>query len=219
MNTLTLVVVAKDSARFIGRMLKQSRLYADYVMAFVDISSTDNTFDVCKKYADETLNIETPGYIEPVLSWVYSLPPTTHIIRLDSDELIGERFVKNKKEYLNSPYNAFWFPRYNLVGKLETHYFDRLYPDLQLRMFRKGKIEPSPIIHISPQISGRDVITESHIFHVKYGQRTKRDREILMRQYDSIRNGSGSSKEYRYFQIPEDMPVKTMKECEEKIAE
>jgi hypothetical protein len=217
--TLGLVVIAKDSARFISRLLKQARLYADSIYVFVDIDSSDDTFGVCKPLCDHIEKIETPGWIEPVLQYVYEVPETSHVLRVDSDELMGTRFVEARDQILARPEVAFWMPRYNLVGRREDYYFDRLYPDLQLRLFRKGAIKTFPNIHITPEINGATAdIDNVHIFHVKYGERSREERTKLMNHYDKILQGAGSGIGYKYYMLPEEMPVKTIKKCEEQIA-
>jgi len=216
---LTLVVIAKDAGKYIERLLRQSRLYADVVMAFIDQASSDNTLDVCRPLVDHLETIDVPGYIEPILNDVYAVPDTEWVIRLDADELLGTRFVEQRDSILAKPENLCWLPRYNLAGRKEDYYFDRLYPDLQPRLFRRGTIRHYPVIHTSPSFQGNDVELNTHIFHVKYGQRPRTEREALMRHYDKILEGAGSSPAYRGHMLPEEMPVKTIRKCEEEIAQ
>ncbi len=218
MDKLTLVVVAKDCGKYIGRLLRQSRLYADVVMAFVDQASSDDTVHVCRPLVDHLETIETPGWIEPILNYVYDVPDTEWVFRLDADELMGSRFVEQRDAILARPEVAFWMPRYNLAGRKEDFYFDRLYPDKQLRLFRKGAIKTYPNIHITPDVRGSVADLDTHIFHVKYGERSRRERTELMKHYDKILQGAGSGIGYKYFMLPEEMPVKTIKKCEEQIA-
>jgi len=120
--TLGLVVVVKDSAVYITRLLEQAKLYADRICVFVDKASKDNTFDVCKPLCDRIELIDVPGFVEPCLNYCYGIPDTTHVFRLDADELVGNRFVEMKNEIIHLPHVACWMPRYNIVGAEMIHY-------------------------------------------------------------------------------------------------
>ncbi len=220
--TLGLVVIAKDSASFIPRLLEQARLYADRICVFVDKASKDNTFDVCKPLCDYIELIDVPGFVEPCLNYCYSIPDTTHIVRLDSDELWGSKFIEMKNEIIHLPYTACWFPRYNIVGAEMNHYISSwpLYPDYQLRLFRKGSVRHAPVIHTSPEIYGEATELQGvHIFHLNLVLKTKREREKLVKHYDTIRPGAGSNPEYKAHYLPEDIMVKTIRPCDEQIAQ
>jgi hypothetical protein len=219
--TLGLVVIAKDSAPYMTRLLEQATLYADRICVFVDRESKDNTFEVCKPLCDRIEAIDTPGFVEPVLNYCYSIPDTTHILRLDSDELIGEKFVEMKNDILHLPYMAVWMPRYNVVGAEMNHYLSNfpLYPDFQLRLFRKGAIRHAPVIHTTAEVYGETTeLPGVHIFHLNLVLKSKKEREKLVAHYDKIKPGAGSGVEYRAHYLPEDIKTKTVRPCEENLA-
>lgn len=218
-SKLSLTCVTKNSGRYIGEMLEQARLYADRVYTFVDRDSSDDTYDVCKSLSDYCELIETPGYIEPVLKYVYSVPDTPWIIRLDDDELMGQRFIDFKKEILAGQYHGYWMPRYAIVGKDRNHYIanEPMYPDYQLRLFRKGSITPLPDIHYTPLIHGNmGELGGVHIFHLKYVLKSRADREALAKHYDEISPGAGSNAAYGPHQVPEKLKG-IVRKCEEEI--
>lgn len=202
-NTLGLVVVVKDGAKHMGKVLRQGGLYADRIFVFVDSASSDNTYDVCEPLCDHIELIDTGGYIESVLEYVYSVPDTTHILRLDSDELVGERFIANLDDILSRPVDAVWMPRYAMVSPFKYLSDKPMYPDMQLRLFRKGKITPRTIIHNTPEINGPAADVNTHIFHMKFLWRGRAEREALAKHYDEIASGAGSLPEYAAHQVPE----------------
>ena len=221
MKKLSVVIVTKDSSKWIERLLKQTQLYADELITLVDRTSSDNTYDICKQYATQVQMIEVPGFIEPVLNETYKLAHYPWVARLDDDELFGEKFVELKRDILELPDAACWFPRYNVVGAEMNHYLSSfpLYPDYQLRLFRNGAIRHAPVIHTTPEVYGTTCQLDGvHIFHLNLIYKSKDERKKLVKHYDSIKPGSGSGTEYRAHYLPEELTVKTIRECEEQIA-
>lgn len=217
MNTLGLVVVAKDAAGHIEKLLKQARYYADKVYIFVDSKTTDNTYEVCEPFCDHIEHIKTQGYIESVLPYVYSVPDTSHILRLDTDELLGEWFFNSRDEIMELLVDVMAFPRYAMVGDNCYLANEPMYPDLQTRMFRKGKVKPSTVIHCTPKSEGVVMDLRAHIFHMKYLWKSREEREALTKHYDSIFREAGSGPVYIQHQLPEEYYKGQARECEERL--
>jgi glycosyltransferase involved in cell wall biosynthesis len=221
MKKLSVVIITKDSSRWVERLLLQTQLYADELIILVDRASSDNTYDICKQYANRVEFIETPGYVEPVLNYAYSLAHYPWCLRVDDDELLGTRFVEMKQEILDLPQAACWLPRYNVVGAEMNHYLSTwpLYPDYQVRLFRKNSLNQAPVIHTTPAIYGETCELESvHLFHLNLLLKSRGEREQLVKHYDTIRPGAGSGTEYRAHYLPEELLSKSVRECEELIA-
>ena len=213
---LSLVMMTKNSDHYVERLLQQAKFFADKIYILVDDSTTDKTYDLCKDYATHIEKVKSPGYIEPVLSYLYDLPDTEWIIRLDDDELLGSRFIDNKAKILDTDMVAFWMPRYAVVHK--EHYFANqpMYPDYQLRLFRKGRIVQPPIIHVTPTILGKSGMLNAHIFHMKFMYKSRFERAAIQKRYESIRQGAGTNTNYAPHQIPEEYYRGAIRQCEEK---
>jgi len=228
MNRLSVVIVTRQSGRWIERLLKQAKdLYADELITLVDKTSTDDTFDICKRYADYIEWIEVPGYVEPVLEYAYSLPRCEWVLRLDDDELMGEKFVVMRDDILRFPAEAIQFPRYAIVGEEQDHYIVNKpwYPDIQTRLFKKGHVKAPKEIHFETAVLGRTVMLYDqinrdgvHIMHLKFRLKNRSEREELARHYDSISPGAGSNDEYGPHQLPENYMM-DIQPCKERIAE
>jgi len=75
------------------------------------------------------------------------------------------------------------------------------------------------VLHTCPEIYGESTMIENvHIFHLNLLLKTKKEREKLVKHYDTIRPGAGSSPEYRAHYLPEGLLNKSVRLCEELIA-
>src|SRR3954453_8614787 len=95
--SLSLCVVAKDSGRYVGKLLEAGRSFADEIVVAVDSASTDDTYEVCRKYADKLFLLEplaTSGYLGPGMTWLHEQCTGDWILRLDHDELPSARLVE-----------------------------------------------------------------------------------------------------------------------------
>ena len=215
---ISLVVVTRDSERYIEPLFVQAESYADEIVVLVDEDSTDDTYGLCAKYADTIERVKLPGFPEPILPYAYSLCKQPYILRMDDDELLGERFVKNRDPILRIGADGYWFPRYQIIGKERDHYLsgEPWYPDYQLRLFKNGKVTAATDIHCTPVIKGRTEMLNTHIFHYKYVLKSREEREAMVRRYDAVRMGAGSGEPYHPHQIPEAYPWRPRK-CEEQV--
>lgn len=201
--SLSLVMMTCNSEGYVERVLKQAAFYADERYVLVDANSTDDTLEICRANAEHVEVVHSAGYIEPHLPYLYDLPKTDWILRLDDDELLGEQFIQNYNGLMEQDVAAIWFPRYSMVPNFRYLADKPMYPDYQLRMFRKGQITPRTEIHLTPIIHGKSGTAEAHIFHMKFLWKKRVEREALAKKYETIMPGAGSGN-YAAHQIPED---------------
>ena len=154
MPTIAFTMIGHNEAHMLP-MVFESIGWADEII-YVDCGSSDDSQAVARRYTDKVfsqpnnpnLNInKTYGIDQATTEWVFYIDPDETI----SPELAGEiRAVINA-----SPReNAFRLPRRN-------HFFGRwlrhggLYPDTQLRLFRKGRaFFPCKDVHESLEVEG-----------------------------------------------------------------
>ena len=212
MQTLGFVMLTKDSATFVGRVLEQARSYADDIAVWVDVSSADGTADVCRKWADRVEIIDTQGYIEPHLQMMHDSMKTDFIVRLDDDEILGAGFWRRKALLTALPFNAIAFRRYNLVTD-ERHYAASLgfYPDWQVRMVRRGKARFPTRIHATPDVVDASLVMHPnlHVFHLKNLVRTQAELDVIAASYARRLGLEPTS-----YRMPDNIIIR---ECEEMI--
>lgn len=155
MPTIAITLIGHNEATLLAAALESAR-WADQII-YVDCESSDNSLEVARKYTDKVfsqpnrtnLNInKTHGIDQASTDWVFYLDP---------DEVIPPELAEEIRGVIDSdpPENAFRLPRRNhFFGKWLRH--GGQYPDLQLRLFRRGKARfPCVDVHESLEVDGK----------------------------------------------------------------
>lgn len=153
-QTIAITMIGHDEAALLPAALK-SALWADEII-YVDCGSSDNSVEVAKGFTDKVfsqpnltnLNInKTYGINRATTDWVFYLDPDEVIPPALAEEIRAVMDAEPKE-------NAFRLPRRN-------HFFGRWlrhggqYPDLQLRLFRRGKARFACVdVHESLDVDG-----------------------------------------------------------------
>jgi glycosyltransferase involved in cell wall biosynthesis len=160
---LTILVLARDSARNLERTLPNLRAVADQLVIAVDSLSTDDTPEVVRPFADrvvafphEAVSPDT-GSAGPGLD-EYVLPSCTGdwILRVDHDETLGPEW--QNEALLDSILSDRWvtharIPKRWAVGGGDRYISGRhWHPDSNLRLFRN-----IPSILLLPQVWHQDL--------------------------------------------------------------
>lgn len=149
----------------------QSVNFADEIIV-VDHESTDNTLALVKKY---TKNIYTqkndPEKIDLQKNFGFKKASNDWILSLDADERVPSDLAKEigqKISSAGSEFVGYRIPRKNIIfGKWIQH--SLWWPDLQLRLFQKGKGQYSQDnVHKDLQLSGECGKLENVLIHENY---------------------------------------------------
>ena len=146
--------------------------------------------------------VRSKGYIESVLDEALGFCTGDYVLRLDDDESASPAMVAWLKsgEYHSKPH---WkFPRANLWGDGE-HFIvtPQLWPDVQTRLSRRELAGGRNLIHAgSPHGGGTQA--PCAIEHHKFLVKSLAERREIVRRYDSIQPGAGTS--FAAFSVPED---------------
>lgn len=140
----------------------------------VDMRSDDGTVEICKKYTDKIYSFErTGGFVEPARAFAIEKAGGDWILIIDADERVPSALATRLREISERPdLDVVEIPRMNYVcGKWMKH--TGMYPDYSTRFFRKGKVEPSKLVHGKFKTDGTllrlDPAEESHnIVHFSY---------------------------------------------------
>jgi glycosyltransferase involved in cell wall biosynthesis len=168
MNKISVVISAYNEETSLSACL-ESLSWADEIVV-IDNSSTDKTNQIAKKFtkkvftqANNPLNIDVQknfGFTKATSNWILSI---------DADERVSQELADEIKKVVQDTVHAgFQMPRKNIVfGKWIEHSF--LWPDHQLRLFRKGKGQyTSGQVHQQMQIEGSIGMLENSLLHENY---------------------------------------------------
>lgn len=173
MSKVSTVVTAYNEEKNIERCLK-SLSFADEIIV-VDNSSSDNTAEIAKKYTSKIFTQKNnPKQIDIQKNFGFEKASNEWVLSIDADEEVSKELSEEIKKILNtkpsmlSNINGFWIPRKNYIfGKWIEH--TGWYPDLQLRLFRKGKGKyVSQHVHEDIKIEGETEKLMEHIIHNHY---------------------------------------------------
>ena len=151
----------------------ESVKWADEII-FVDNSSTDKTVEIAKKYTKKIYTQKNdPAKIDLQKNFGIEKATGDWVFILDADEVVSDELAKEIKNILTSHaiqdgVNAYFVPRKNFIfGKWIQH--TGWYPDLQLRLFRRGsgKFEKQHV-HEPLKIEGRTGQLQEHLTHQNY---------------------------------------------------
>jgi len=171
-------IIARDEEASIGECLGSVR-WADEIVV-VDTGSSDHTPDICQKYTPHVHRRPWEGYAA-AKNAALELTRGDLILSLDADERVSEglrqEIVALRQEPLERLADGYALPRRNyLWGRWLRH--GGLYPDYQLRLFKRGKGRFSGRrVHESVELTGR----LSHLLHPLEHYSYRRVGEIIER--------------------------------------
>lgn len=172
MSKLSIVISAYNEENKIEACLKSAG-FADEIIV-VNNSSTDKTEEIARKYTKNIYKQENnPLAIDLQKNFGFSKATGDWILSLDADEEVSKELADEIKKALENPQskniNGFWIPRKNYIfGKWIEH--SGWYPDLQLRLFRKGKGKyTNEHVHEDLGIEGEAITLKNHLIHQNYG--------------------------------------------------
>ncbi len=171
MKKLSAVVSAYNEENRIEKCLASLK-FADEII-LVDNSSTDGTAEIAEKYTSKIFSQKNnPSAIDLLKNLGFEKATNEWILSVDADEEISgelsEEIQGKLKENISDGINGFWIPRRNFIfGKWIEH--SGWYPDLQLRLFRKGKGKfIKKHVHEPIMLEGRSDELKEPIIHRNY---------------------------------------------------
>lgn len=143
--------------------------WADEIIV-VNNSSTDNTEKIARKYTGQVFTKENNVMLNVNKNFGFTKAKNAWILSLDADERVSPELKDEIIQILegNSSPNGFYIPRKNIIfGKWIEH--TGWYPDLQLRLFRKGKGKfEEKHVHELLHVEGDTQTMKEHIIHYNF---------------------------------------------------
>ncbi len=170
MKKISAVVSVYNEEKQIENCLRSLK-FADEII-LVDNGSTDNTIDRAKKYTSSIFSQKNDfSSIDLQKNFGFEKASGNWILSIDADEEVSPQLSKEIAEVLKKDtqgINGFWIPRKNYIfGKWIK--YSGWYPDLQLRLFRKGKGKyTKKHVHEPITLEGKSEELKEHIIHNNY---------------------------------------------------
>ncbi len=136
---LSVVIVAQDEERTIGRVLSAVKSIADEII-LVDSGSSDRTVEIAREHNARCIHQDWLGYAGQK-NYAMSLAVSDWILSLDADEIVTEELAKEISHLLADPdctsFQGYTIPRVLYIGDTAVRH-GGFYPDAQLRLIQKG---------------------------------------------------------------------------------
>jgi glycosyltransferase involved in cell wall biosynthesis len=139
-QAVSLVIVAQDEERTIGRVIEAARPIAAEIV-LVDSGSSDRTIAIAESFGARCMHKDWLGFARQKN---FAIEQATHpwVLSLDADEILTAPLVEELIALLNSPglgdFDGYKIPRTLFIGDRGIAH-GGFYPDAQLRLFKKNK--------------------------------------------------------------------------------
>jgi glycosyltransferase involved in cell wall biosynthesis len=168
-SRLSVTIITHNEAARIGDCL-DSVQWADEII-IVDAGSTDGTLEICQKYTPHVYNRAWEGYAA-AKNAALALTGGDWILSLDADERVSDGLrgeIQTLQQLaMDTAAAGFAIPRQNYLWGRWLRYGD-LYPDYQIRLFRRGKgYFSARRVHESVTVDGRVERLQHAIQHHSY---------------------------------------------------
>ena len=153
---LSVVINAQNSEADLARCLASVKKLADEIVV-IDQDSTDKTSQIAKKAGAKVFSHDSVKYVELVRNFAISKATGEWILVLDPDEEVSDSLAKKIKETINADEVDYCrIPRKNIIfGHWMEH--THWWPDYNIRLFRKGAVSWSEVIHAVPFTQGKGI--------------------------------------------------------------
>jgi len=154
MSKISVVINTLNEEKNLPHALESVKNLADEIVV-VDMHSDDATQQIAKKYGAVVYEHTRTNYVEPARNFAIEKAKGDWILILDADEEIPVRLAEKIKEVANNSKSGDYYriPRKNIVwGKWVKH--SRWWPDYNIRLFKKGMVAWSEVIHSVPMTKG-----------------------------------------------------------------
>jgi len=170
MATLSVVIVAMNEERTIGRVLEAVRSIADEIL-LVDSGSEDKTIEIAKNLGARVIHQDWLGYAGQK-NYALSLAKSDWLLSLDADEVLTPEAVAELKEIVSGETagkcDGYKIPRILYIGELPVRH-GGFYPDAQLRLIRNGKGKfRDRMVHERIFVDGPVAVLKHPMLHYSY---------------------------------------------------
>lgn len=169
------VINTWNEEKNIKRCIDSLSSWVDEVVV-VDMQSSDATREIAQKLGAKVFVHPRVGFVEPARNFAIEKAAGEWILVVDADEEIGSSLAVKIQNWTSGSHGKSFFrlPRKNIIFNKWIKYA-RWWPDLQIRLFKKGSVVWLNEIHSIPVTQGEGVDVEA-----------KEDNAIIHYNYNTI---------------------------------
>lgn len=151
---ISAVLVCFNEGEKIKRCLQSLSGFASEIVV-LDLGSTDQSRDICRRYGAKIFDHTFVPVVEEVRNYAISKAMGDWILVLDPDEVLTDKLKDKLNQIaLDDQFAAVNIPRKNIFfGKWIRH--TNWWPDRHIRFFKKGKAKWNSRIHSYPEVEGK----------------------------------------------------------------
>lgn len=187
MAKLSVVINAQNAEKDLPRALTSVKNLADEIVV-VDQGSTDGTSKIAKEFGAKIYKHEPVKYVELTRNFAILKATGDWILILDPDEEIGKELASEIKKVIKADKADYYrIPRKNIIfGKWIRHTL--WWPDYQTRLFKKGKVSWSEVIHSVPitMDRGADIKAEEGLAIIHHNYSSVEEYLEKLNRYTSV---------------------------------
>ncbi len=144
---ITLITICYNAEARLEKFLAYHKPFFKEIVV-VNQGSTDTTREIAAKYADVVVDRKHKGYCDADRQYAASLASQPFVMYLDDDEYLSEELKTVLPSLLESPIDAFWFKRKNLVDGVDIKKV--LGDDIQCRLWKRNAVRWPTQMHSYP---------------------------------------------------------------------
>ena len=168
--TLSVVIIAQDEERTIGRVLDAVKPIADE-MILVDSGSSDGTREIATEHGANVIHQDWLGYAAQK-NFALGLAKGDWVLSLDADEVLTPELVEEiaalLKDASAKDFLGYRIPRALYIGDVRVAH-GGFYPDAQLRLIQKGAgLFNDRLVHEAIHIDGPVGMLRAEMHHYAY---------------------------------------------------
>ena len=168
--TLSVVIIAQDEERTIGRVLDAVKPIADE-MILVDSGSSDGTREIATEHGAHVTHQDWLGYAAQK-NFALGLAKGDWVLSLDADEVLTPELVEEiatlLKDASAKDFLGYRIPRALYIGDVRVAH-GGFYPDAQLRLIQKGAgLFNDRLVHEAIHIDGPVGMLRAEMHHYAY---------------------------------------------------
>ncbi|NWF55788.1 MAG: glycosyltransferase family 2 protein [Syntrophaceae bacterium] len=200
MAKISVAIITHNEERNIRDCL-ESVNWADEIVV-VDNGSTDGTVAICREYGARVFPEDWKGYSAQKNSAI-DKTGNEWVLSLDADERVGPELRQEMEDALqgNPPVDGYWIARKNYFLGRWIRYCG-WYPDLNLRLFRRGRGRFSErAVHEKVEVQGKTSTLKHPLVHETY--RSLSDFFIRSDRYSTLAAGEmqRQGRKYRWWNL------------------
>lgn len=155
-SRLSVVIDTLNEADELSRCLESIKDIASEIV-ICDQGSTDNTLQIAKQFKAKVVHHKRVDYVELIRNFEVGMARGEWILILDPDEEVPVSLAKEISEIVKNPQaDHYYIPRKNVIfGRWMLN--SRWWPDLNLRLFKRGTVTWTDVIHKQPLANGKGI--------------------------------------------------------------